>query len=227
VPERQAAINMLAQLDLPAARQAISDWFNRVENGKCPPELQLDVLEAAAQSTDAALAERQKKYAEHIAAEGPLAAYAACISGGDAERGRKQFEENAALSCRRCHSLTPGENLVGPSLAAVGAQRTRSELLESLVAPNAKIVEGFQTTVLQLDTGKVVAGILRREDAQRAVLLDAEGKELIVDIAEVEDRFEGLSAMPEDLVKQMTRRDVRDLVEYLSTLRAGSVSGDP
>jgi quinoprotein glucose dehydrogenase len=73
--------------------------------------------------------------------------------------------------------------------------------------------------VLQLDTGKAVSGILRSEDKQRAVLVDAEGKEIVVSVAEIEERFEGLSAMPEDLVKQMTSRELRDLVEWLSRQR--------
>jgi quinoprotein glucose dehydrogenase len=219
MPERQAAIDMLAELDAPAARQVIAHWMSHVEENTCPPELALNVLEAAAKSSDPAIVERHKKYVERQAAAGPMAAFAASLAGGDAASGEQIFKQREALSCRRCHSLVPGEVLVGPNLADVGLRRSRSELLESLVAPNAKSTEGFQTTVLQLDTGKVVAGILRREDDKHAVLVDAEGSDIVVDLSTVEDRFEGLSAMPEDLVKQMTPRDVRDLVEYLSTLK--------
>jgi quinoprotein glucose dehydrogenase len=219
MPERQAAIDMIAGLDAAAAREAIGQWLIRVEDNTCPPELALNVLEAAAKSPDATIVERHKKYVERQAAAGPMAAFAASLAGGDAATGEQIFKQREALSCRRCHSLVPGEVLVGPNLADVGLRRSRSELLESIVAPNAKISEGFQTTVLQLDTGKVVAGILRREDDKHAVLVDAEGSDIVVDLSTVEDRFEGLSAMPEDLVKQMTPRDVRDLVEFLSGLK--------
>ena len=70
--------------------------------------------------------------------------------------------------------------------------------------PNAKITEGFQTTTMLLDTGQSVSGVLRREDGEHAVLVDAEGKEVVVELAAVEERSQGLSAMPEDLAKQMT-----------------------
>ena len=216
--ERQAALTMLANLDAPAARDVVGNWFTRLEKGDCPPQLQLEVLDAASQSTDAEVLQRHKAYVERNANGEPLAQYASSLLGGDAELGRRIFEENTALACRRCHSPNPGEKLVGPNLADVGLRLKRSELLESIVKPNAKIAGGFQTTVLQLDTGKVIAGILRFEDDAHAVLVDPEGKEIVVDAATVEDRFEGLSAMPEDLVKQMTPRDLRNLVEYLSSL---------
>ena len=70
-----------------------------------------------------------------------------------------------------------------------------------------------------LDTGMVVTGIIRSEDDDRAVLLNADGKEVEVEMDAVEDRVQGLSAMPEDLMKFMSPRDLRDLVEFLSTRR--------
>jgi quinoprotein glucose dehydrogenase len=221
--ERQEAIQILAQLAIPEARNAIAAWMDRVEQNSCPQELALDVLEAAAASGDDALVARQRKYQEQRLAEDPLAKYAMCADGGDAVRGAQVFAANAALACKRCHSLKPGVQLVGPSLADVGAKRQRSELLESLVRPNAKIVEGFQTTSLLLDSGLAVAGILRREDATHAVLVDFEGKEQVVEIASIEERSQGLSAMPEDLVTHTTPRELRDLVAYLSTLRDTTV----
>ncbi|RIK82527.1 MAG: hypothetical protein DCC67_07055, partial [Planctomycetota bacterium] len=223
--ERQAAIDMLAKVPLPAARAAIDGWLRRVEEGSCPPELQLEVLEAAGNSSDSEVVRRQEAYRERLAANGPAAVYAGSLVGGDAERGRALFHENAALSCRRCHSIEPGTVLVGPSLADAGKRLSRQQLLESIVSPNATIAEGFQTTGLLLDSGQMVAGVIRREDQREAVLVDAEGREHTVEVASIEERSRGLSAMPEDLVKLMSPRELRDLVEYLSTLRQASVGG--
>jgi quinoprotein glucose dehydrogenase len=220
LPEQQAAIHALAQLEVPAARDVIADLLRRVEDGSCPPPLVLDVLEAAAKSTDAAIVERQRAYNQRISGMPSLAAFAASLEGGDAASGQLIFEQNDTLACRRCHSRTSGEQFVGPNLADVGLRRSRSELLESIVTPNAKIAEGFQTTTMLLDTGQYVSGVLRREDGKHAVLVDAEGREIVVELAAVDERSQGLSAMPEDLIKQMSPRDLRDLVEYLSGLRA-------
>ena len=221
--ERQAALSLLGKIDLPAAHEAIASWMTRAEQGDCPEELLLEVLEAAQSAKVESLVKRHTKLVEQQAASGDLAnLYAAAIFGGDAARGEQLFLSNESLSCRRCHSLAPGEQLVGPSLADVGAKRTRQEIIESVTKPNAKIVEGFQTTSMLLDTGIVVTGILRHEDDKRAVLLNADGKEVEVDLETVEDRVQGLSAMPEDLMKFMSQRDLRDVVEFLSAQRSGS-----
>jgi len=222
--ERQAALSLLGKIDLPAAHAAIASWMTRAEQGDCPDELLLEVLEAAQSAKDESLVKRHTKLVEQQTASGDLATlYAAAVVGGDAARGEQLFLSNESLSCRRCHSLTPGEQLVGPSLADVGAKRTRQEIIESVTKPNAKIVEGFQTTSMLLDTGMVVTGVLRREDGKKAVLLNADGKEVEVDLETVEDRVQGLSAMPEDLMKFMSQRDLRDVVEFLSSQGAASV----
>jgi quinoprotein glucose dehydrogenase len=220
ISERQAAMKTLARLDSPESREVVGAWLSRVEDGSCPAGLMLDVLEAARRSSDARIVERVKAYEERIAGTTPLAAFAACLEGGDADSGRRVFEENVSLSCRRCHSRTSGEQFVGPNLSDVGLRRSRSELLESIVLPNAKITDGFQTTTMMLNTGKVISGILRHEDNEHAVLVDGEGKEVVVELGSIEDRLQGLSAMPEGLAKQMTPSDLRDLVEYLNGLRA-------
>jgi quinoprotein glucose dehydrogenase len=217
--ERQEAIQILATLALPAARETLAAWMSRVEDGSCPADLALDVLDAAAASSDSALVDRQDKFRQQQAAGGPLARFGMCVDGGDEVRGKLVYDANAAVACKRCHATKPGVVLVGPSLADVGAKRTRAELLESLVAPNAKIVEGFQTTSLMLDTGLAVAGIVRRENDTHVVLVDPEGKEQVVERVAIEERSQGLSAMPEDLVTHLTPREVRDLVAFLASLR--------
>lgn len=70
----------------------------------------------------------------------------------------------ASAGCQICHSLQPGVQLVGPSLAGVG---TRAEtrvpgltaeayLMQSLVEPNAYIVEGFQAGQMRPDLAETL-----------------------------------------------------------------------
>ena len=56
--------------------------------------------------------------------------------------------------------------------------------------------------------------------------MNADGKEVEVDMETVEDRLQGLSAMPEDLMKFMSPRDLRDVIEFLSAQRQ-AVDGAP
>jgi quinoprotein glucose dehydrogenase len=65
------------------------------------------------------------------------------------------------------------------------------------------------------------SGILKSEDAKVVRLMTPEGALIEVKKAEIEERTTGKSAMPEDLTKHLTRREVRDLVEFLASLKEG------
>lgn len=67
--------------------------------------------------------------------------------------------------------------------------------------------------------GQVKTGILKSETKKQVTLMDAEGKTHVVPTAQIEQRATGPSAMPADLPTKMSRRELRDLVEYLSTLK--------
>ena len=89
--------------------------------------------------------------------------------------------------------------------------------MESIVAPNKQIAKGFETAILALDSGKVVSGIIKSEDEKSVTLTDPQGATTKVDKADIDDRSVGVSGMPADLIKNLSKTDLRDLVEYLST----------
>jgi putative heme-binding domain-containing protein len=72
---------------------------------------------------------------------------------------------------------------------------------------------------LILDSGKIIQGLKLREEADTIVLADAEGKEVRVKLDEIDEAIEQkVSIMPE-MTKTLTKREMRDLVAYLSTLK--------
>ena len=73
--------------------------------------------------------------------------------------------------------------------------------------------------VLTLNDGKVKSGILKSEDKKEVRLMTPEGEVIVVPVEEIDTRARGPSAMPADLVKHLSRRDLRDLVEFLSSLK--------
>ncbi len=76
---------------------------------------------------------------------------AACGGGGESAddpvaAGEKLFSETVIgtqAGCVTCHSLTEGEVIVGPSIAGVGSRLSAEEIRESILDPNAVLVEGF------------------------------------------------------------------------------------
>ena len=94
----------------------------------------------------------------------------------------------------------------------------REHLLESLIDPSAKIAMGFGTVTLVLDSGRVLGGTIKSEDAQAVTLITPEGRTVIIPTKEIEDRTPPKSAMPA-MDKNLTPRELRDVVEFLSTLK--------
>lgn len=108
---------------------------------------------------------------------------------------------------------------MGPDLSGIGAKKTREYLLESMVDPNKSIAEGFATVVVADKDGKVYAGILRKETPEALELMTADAKIVRVEKDSIESRGTGKSAMPEDLREQLSPRELRDLVEFLASMR--------
>ena len=77
----------------------------------------------------------------------------AALPPGDAAAGQSAF---SGAGCVACHSLAPDVKIVGPSLAGVGTRAASQKsgysaevyLYESIIAPNAYLVEGFQPDLM-------------------------------------------------------------------------------
>jgi quinoprotein glucose dehydrogenase len=223
--ERQGAIAILGALQGDAARRLLSDWLDRLIAGKAPPEIQLDLLEAGARRSEPEFHDKIKKYESTKPRNDPLSAYREVLAGGARDRGRTIFASRADVECIRCHKIrgsltdsTGGE--VGPELSSVGARLSRADLLESVLSPDKKIAQGFESVVLATADGKVHTGILRGEDAKEVRLITAEGEYVAVPKDSIEQRKRGPSAMPADVAAKLSKKELRDLIEFLASLRA-------
>lgn len=87
---------------------------------------------------------------------------------GDPAQGELLFTGAAdeKFQCSVCHSLQPDQRLVGPSLAGIGTTAvTRVDgysaedyLRESILQPDAYIVEGFQPGIMPEELGARMTG---------------------------------------------------------------------
>jgi quinoprotein glucose dehydrogenase len=187
--------------------------------GKLAPEVRLDVYEAARKRPG--LSGKIQQWTASLPKDDPLAPYRLSIAGGDADRGKKIFREHATAQCFKCHKCEGGDSLVGPDLTKIGASKDREYLLESIVFPNKRIAEGFQIVVLELTDGATVAGRLLQETKEQLKIetVDGAGKPLAVNVLvkKVKTRTSAPSPMPEIIRDQLTRQELRDVLEYLAT----------
>ena len=227
--EKQAAFAALGLAAVPEADKMLASLLNELVAGRMAPEVQLDLVTAVRERLDRpnrllnpperqALRRQLQAYDEMLAKDA-AAGYRLALAGGDAQRGREVFFGKVALSCVRCHKINETGGEVGPDLTRIAVDKTREYLLESLVEPNKTIAKGFETVVLTLDDGRSVSGIVKSQDAKELTLITAEAQTLTIPLAEIPERTTGQSAMPADLVKQLSLLELRDLVEYLSSLK--------
>jgi quinoprotein glucose dehydrogenase len=186
-----------------------------------PKDVWLNIVEAAKGRIHGDLENKLREHQSRLTAleaSDPVAAYQDTVEGGDAMRGRDLFFNRSQLSCVRCHKVATRGGEVGPALTEIAVKKDKNYLLEAIVAPNAKIAENFETVILATDDDQVITGVLRKEDTENIQVILADGTVVNVPVEGVVARRKGASSMPADLMKYLSRRELRDLVAYLAIL---------
>ncbi len=215
----QTAVDFLGRWNDGRADAVLGELLDRMLAGTLRGEWVADVIEAAERRKAAGLQEKLRRYLESLPSGDVLARWRPALVGGDAAAGQKIFRERQDVACLRCHALKGKGGTVGPDLAGVGARLSREQLLESVVLPNRQIAAGFENVVVTLKGGGSRAGIVKRETGEELVLVSLEDGEMRVAKGAIQSRVVGLSAMPEGVGQMLTRRELRDLVEFLAGLK--------
>ncbi len=238
VAEKQAAIDALAAMKSEKSDELLRKslaGFMVISN---PIELRLELLEAARARTSFPAIKVMLDSIETMLAERTLLGEKiVALRGGDAERGKAIFTGHRQAQCFRCHKVGSSGGEAAPDLSHVASKKlsqifgitkdsldehgdlhVRRYLLESLVKPSEKIAPGYGTTTFLLTDGTTVAGIIKSERDGVLEIVTPDNKPLRLKAADIEQRSEPKSAMPA-VDKILTLRELRDLVEYLSTLK--------
>jgi quinoprotein glucose dehydrogenase len=219
--EKQDAFTTLGEMADARAVAMLARSLDDLNGGRLAPEAALDLLCAAQQKRDdAQLAPRLAQFEAGRAKDDPLSSWSECLVGGDAEHGRRLFFNRTELQCVKCHKVgNEGAGEAGPDLAGIGGRQTRRYLLESIALPNAETATGFQNTILFLKSGNLVEGRITGEDQTNYSLFTLDEGTLLVRKSEVTEKRAGQSAMLPDLIQKMSKPELRDLVEYLASLK--------
>ena len=134
------------------------------------------------------------------------------LKSADRSNGRRLF----AATCANCHQLFGVGEKVGPDIT--GSNRANLDyILENIVDPSAVLGKDYRMTVLELDDGRVVSGLIQRE-TDSAITMRTLNDSLVVPKSSVEDRqLSELSMMPEGLLDQLQEQERIDLIAYLGS----------
>ena len=140
---------------------------------------------------------------------------------GDSQRGKQLFSDQRTR-CNICHTIENEGGDIGPDLSTIGGKFDRPHLIESLLHPSQQIVEGYRSSVVALDSGKFLSGIIKDPSEDAFVLIDANAnRQTIVRDSVADLKTSQLSLMPDDLAVALDQEEFTDLIAYLETLRSG------
>lgn len=230
VPEKQAVVAALRGRTDTISVKLLQELVDRLATRKLDAGLKLDVYDLAKESADAGVVAALKRYLAPGAKGGlkmanPETPYEVLTDGGDVTRGKAIINGHLGANCIACHRIDSDEGSeVGPSLRAVGVQRTKEEIAESLVDPSAKIVAGFGIETILLKDGATLAGSVVKENTKSLDLRLPDGKTRKVAISAVASRTSPISVMP-PMLGILTPAEIRDVVAYLSGLKPKAPKG--
>jgi putative heme-binding domain-containing protein len=119
-----------------------------------------------------------------------------------------------AKTCGQCHTLYGVGAKIGPDLT--GSNRGDVDyLLSNVVDPSAIMAKEYQPTLIITVDGRVVTGIVTKEDG-KSVTVQTATEAIIVPQDEIDEReLSEASMMPDDQLKQFSDHETLSLFAYL------------
>ncbi|MEO2035534.1 MAG: PVC-type heme-binding CxxCH protein [Planctomycetaceae bacterium] len=121
-------------------------------------------------------------------------------------------------TCAGCHRLYGEGSVIGPDLT--GANRGNLDyLLEHTVNPNSVVPQQFTVSVIALNSGRTVTGVVVAETTN-TITVQTEREKLVIELADVDERVRTRnSLMPNGLLSSLTEQQVRDLIAFVMQRR--------
>ncbi|WP_138477175.1 HEAT repeat domain-containing protein [Dyadobacter bucti] len=215
VREQQQMLRVLGEMPITKTEGIFDNLIGKMADKTLSPSLALDLGEAVDSTKSAPLI---AKLAPLRSKGATVADFQDALFGGNAQLGRRYFMTNSAAECVRCHSVGGQGGEVGPSLSNIGNVLTREQILQALIEPSARLSPGYGMVMLTLKDGTSAAGILSQENEHELVLKTSEAEPLKIPVARIAKRENVPSSMP-PMGSIMSKREIRDVVEFLSGLK--------
>lgn len=137
---------------------------------------------------------------------------------GDVKRGRELF---AKQGCVACHTMNAEETPKGPFLGGIAARYSRAELCESILQPNAKIAQGFETQWFKTRDDEEIEGFVTREGGDDLDVRNIVGITTTLAKKNIAERGQReTSMMPPGLADKLTPGELASLLAFLESAKA-------
>lgn len=213
--EQQSMLNVLGDLPKDKTNAILNSLIDKASKNRLGQDIILDLMESVSATEDSVLIAKMDKLNE----VGYTAdSYLETLYGGNRWNGRDVFNSNPTAQCVRCHAVNGSGGEVGPPLDNIANILTREQILEALIEPSARLAPGYGTVNLTLTDGQVVSGVPLEENNKELLLRTSEAEPMRVPKGRIKKRENSVSSMPA-MGRLITRRELRDLMEYLGSLK--------
>jgi putative membrane-bound dehydrogenase-like protein len=138
----------------------------------------------------------------------------------DAKAGAAVFKNVQGANCVKCHQVGDVGQMIGPPLNVVGVKLTKPQLYEAILYPSAQILMEYETWVVRTKSSDVWSGLKVEDTPDHITIKDTDAKYHDVPKDQIDKLVkQTISLMPEGLNEAMTKQDLVNLVEYLSSLK--------
>ncbi len=123
-------------------------------------------------------------------------------------------------ACIACHKIGDDGVEIGPDLTKLDVKKQNPEhILRSLIDPSGEIDEKYQPYTFVLTNGKVVTGMILKDDAASVTVTEnplAKTKPVVLLKKDIDEQVKSKkSIMPEGLLGKLTREEILDLVGFI------------
>ncbi len=132
---------------------------------------------------------------------------------GNAGNGKAMYEKH----CAACHKHGDLGVNIGPNLTGM-AVHPKHELLMNILDPSRSVESNFRTYSVRTTDGVVLTGMLASESKTSIEIVNAQAKKEVILRDDIEELIASQkSLMPEGFEGQMSRIEMRDLLEFLAS----------
>jgi len=215
VQEQQELLRVLGEMPAEKTEAVLDQLIDQLAAKKIAPAITLDLIEAIDSTHSEKLLTRLKPLrATGNKTDGFLDA----LYGGDARSAWWYFRNNSSGQCVRCHAIDGEGGTVGPDLSDIGNKLTREQILQAMVEPSARLSPGYGSVKVTLKDGQAITGILMEESKDELIIKTSDAEPVEVKLSRIAKRENLTSAMP-PMGTLMSKREMRNMVEYLSQLK--------
>src|SRR5579872_2132114 len=120
--------------------------------------------------------------------------------------------------CSKCHRVNGVGHDVAPDLGTVSNQ-PKQVLLTDILIPSKSIAQGYESYVVETNDGGNYDGVIGPQTPTTITLKHEDGKQDVIPRQDIKNMYATtLSAMPADLEKQVTVKQMAGLLEFLKTI---------